>query len=312
MRPKPASDGAEQRLARWQRCRRGGRRGERDSEDECEHAVHFDSRGGPPVSVEEPCERGANPSEMVTELRALIFDFDGTIAETERDGHRLAYNAAFENLALPWRWDVPTYGALLATAGGRERVRGFIERERPDMDATQLDALAADVHAAKRRAFERFAGGLAIRPGVRRLIREARECGLKIAIATTAAPDGVGAVLTKDPLLATAFDAISAGDVVPHKKPAPDVYHHALAALGVRSAEAVAFEDSALGTRAALAAGLVTVVTPSVYTADESFAGAAAIVSDLGEPGAFATVLAGPSLPRGIVDVDYLRALMPS
>lgn len=249
---------------------------------------------------------------MASELRALIFDFDGTLAETERDGHRRAYNAAFEDLELPWRWDVSTYGALLATAGGRERLRDYIGRERPDLGAAEVDALAAEIHAAKRRAFERFAGGLGVRPGVRRLIAEARERHLLLAIATTAAPDGVRLVLANDPVLATAFDAISAGDDVPRKKPAPDIYLHALDALGVDATSAVAFEDSAVGTRAALAAGLITIVTPSVYTAGESFDGATAIVSDLGEPGAPATLRAGPPLPRGVVDVDYVRGLIPS
>jgi len=247
---------------------------------------------------------------MSPQLRALVFDFDGTIAETERDGHRLAYNAAFEELALPWRWDERTYGALLATAGGKERLRGFIATERPELSPAAVAALAAEIHEVKRRKFGAIASRLAFRPGVRRLVSEARAAGVALAIATTAAPDGVAAMLANDAALRDAFAAISAGDVVAQKKPAPDIYLHALDALGVAAAAAVAFEDSAIGVRAARAAGLATIVTPSVYTADESFAGAAAVLSDLGEPGAAVTTLAGPPPPRGFVDLAYVGALL--
>jgi HAD superfamily hydrolase (TIGR01509 family) len=247
---------------------------------------------------------------MGSELRALVFDFDGTIAETERDGHRLAYNAAFEELELPWRWDEGTYGALLATAGGKERLRGFIAEARPALAAAAVAALAAEIHEVKRRKFGSLASQLSFRPGIRRLAREARAAGVALAIATTAALDGVTALLAHDAELRAAFATISAGDVVAHKKPAPDIYLHVLAALGVAPSDAVAFEDSAIGVRAASAAGLVTVVTPSVYTAHESFAGATAVLSDLGEPGAHVATLYGPAPPRGFVDLAYVRALL--
>lgn len=243
------------------------------------------------------------------ELTALIFDFDGTIAETERDGHRVAYNMAFEEAGATWHWDVPTYGELLSTAGGKERLERFFARETPSTSDPARAELAALLHASKRRHFDRLADLLALRPGIARLIAEARGAGLRCAIATTAARSGVDAVLRRDPALRDAFEVIAAGDVVPHKKPAPDIYTYALEKLGLGADACLAFEDSAIGLRASTAAGIATLVTPSAYNAHERFDGAAAIVEELGEPGGFVTTFSGPPVTRGYVDVAYLRAL---
>ncbi len=244
------------------------------------------------------------------QLAALIFDFDGTIAETERDGHRVAYNAAFDEAGVGWNWDVPTYGALLAIAGGKERLAHFLLNERPEIDVDARASLVVHLHERKRAYFDEIADRLAFRPGVRRLVAEAHAAGVRCAIATTAAPSGVDAFLRRDPRFAAAFEVIVAGDMVAKKKPAPDIFLLALQRLGIDANAAVALEDSAVGLRAARAANIATIVTPSVYTSDEDFRGAACVVSHLGEPDDAAVVLAGPPLHGPAVDLAYVRSFV--
>jgi HAD superfamily hydrolase (TIGR01509 family) len=246
----------------------------------------------------------------VNDLRALLFDFDGTVAETERFGHRVAYNEAFAELGLPERWEEGVYGALLSVAGGRERLEAFFERARPELGHVERAELARRVHAAKRRRFDAIGPRLEPRPGVARLVAEARERGLRLAIATTAAPEGVAAFFAGHPALGEAFDVVAAGDEVAHKKPAPDIYLLALERLGCEASQALALEDSAIGLRSARAAGLTTLVTPSGYTATELFEGAAAVLSDLGEPERPCRVLAGRGPARGFADVAYAREIL--
>ncbi len=243
-------------------------------------------------------------------LEAIIFDFDGTISDTERDGHRRAYNEAFAELALPWSWDVPTYGTWLAIAGGKERLAAYIARERPELADTDTGDLVRRIHATKARAFARLAPALPLRPGIARLVAEARAANVRLAIATTALLDGVEAYVASHAELAGAFAFVGAGDVVARKKPAPDIYTYVLEHLGLDPARAIAIEDSANGLRAARAARLATIVTVSSYTTDEDFAGAAAVLSDLGEAERPATVLAGPAPPAGVATVDYLDAVL--
>ncbi len=216
-------------------------------------------------------------------LRALVFDFDGTIAETERFGHRVAYNAAFEAFALPWQWDETTYGRLLAIAGGKERLAAYIRAEQPRYANDELPLLVSRLHDEKARRFEALAQTIPLRPGIERLVPTAHRAGIVCAIATTAHPSGVEAVLAKVPEVRACFATIAAGDVVPRKKPAPDIYTYALDAIGVAAGDAIAFEDSHVGLTSARAAGLVTVVTRSTYTRDESFDGAALVLDELGD-----------------------------
>ena len=243
-------------------------------------------------------------------LRALLFDVDGTIAETERGGHRVAYNAAFKELGLPWRWSADAYGRLLTTAGGKERLRAYIVAHAPTFAGPDLDALVSRIHERKSRLFARVAGDLALRPGVLRLVRETRTARIAVGLATTASRAAVDALLARQPDLAGTVAAIGAGDVVAAKKPDPAIYHWTLEALGARPDEALAVEDSGLGLRAARSAGVATLVTPSEYTRDDDFTGAAAVLSDLGEPEAQAQCLAGPAPLRGYVDVAYVAALL--
>jgi HAD superfamily hydrolase (TIGR01509 family) len=239
---------------------------------------------------------------------AIVFDFDGTIAETERLGHRVAYNEAFEELGLPWRWEDALYARLLQVGGGKERLMSYFADVDPEhaRDA----AFAARVHAVKQKHFRQAASALPIRPGVVRLVAEARAASAALAIATTASLDSVRAVIDGSPLLAGAFDVIASGDDVAAKKPAPDVYRVALARLGRTPESCIAIEDSALGLRSARAAGLRTIVTPSSYAIDENFAGAVAVIDSLGEPDAPVATLAGPPPPLGYVDLAYLTALL--
>jgi HAD superfamily hydrolase (TIGR01509 family) len=243
-------------------------------------------------------------------LDAILFDFDGTIAETERLGHRVAYNAAFAQLGLDFTWDTKLYGELLAVGGGKERIAHYLDRYRNGgQEYGNRAELIAALHERKQKIFGALAGSIAVRPGIRRVVREARAAGLRLAIVTTAARSGVDAVLDRDPGLRAAFDLIAAGDIVARKKPAPDIYAHVLAELGAQAAHCIAVEDASIGLQAARAAGITTLVTVSEYTRDEDFRGAAAVLSDLGEPGLPSEVLAGPAPPDGIVDVAYLRAL---
>lgn len=247
-------------------------------------------------------------------LHALLFDVDGTLADTERDGHRPAFNQAFADAGLDWHWDVALYGKLLAVTGGKERMKYYIDHFRPDYSKpANFDELVADLHRAKTRHYSALAaaGGIPMRPGVRRLLIEARAAGLRLAIATTTTPENVTVLLEHSLGAGTQewFEVIAAGDIVPAKKPAADIYHYALEQLGLDAAECLAFEDSENGLRASLGAGLKTLVTVNDYTLDHDFSGAAVVLSDLGEPGAPNRRLAGADLDQPFVDVGYLKAL---
>jgi HAD superfamily hydrolase (TIGR01509 family) len=233
----------------------------------------------------------------------LILDCDGVLADTERDGHLPAFNATFDELGLPVRWSQEEYGRLLAIGGGKERLSTLLE---PDLirraglptDPDEQRDLVARWHRAKTAHYTDLvrSGALPGRPGIARLAAEADAAGWRLAVASTSAEESVRAVLEHavGPDLA-ARCAVFAGDVVPRKKPAPDIYLLALRETGLDPREVVVVEDSANGLRAALAAGLTTVVTVSSYTRDEDFTGAALVVTQLGDPPAEpADVLADP------------------
>lgn len=222
--------------------------------------------------------------------QAIIFDVDGTLAETERDGHRPAFNQAFAEYGLAWHWDEALYGHLLDITGGKERIRHFAESCAPAIAARpDFAQLVKRLHAAKTVHYLRLVdqGRLPLRPGVARLIAEARQAGIRLAIATTTSPENVAALLRASlaPDAAGWFEVIGAGDVVPAKKPAPDIYRWVLGKLQLPAAACLAIEDSANGLRAALGAGIPTVVTVGEYTVGQDFTGAARIVPDLGAIG---------------------------
>ncbi|MBZ0164464.1 MAG: HAD-IA family hydrolase [Notoacmeibacter sp.] len=211
-------------------------------------------------------------------LRGLIFDVDGTLAETE-ELHRAAFNQAFEEAGLGWTWRRDDYRRLLRTTGGKERIAQYAgEVGKPGLDIAALHRRKTAIYG------ERMASGrIALRPGVENLIRTAREREIALAIATTTTRANVEALFAAT--LGTEaldwFAAVCTANEAPVKKPDPQVYLLALQILGLGPDECLAFEDSANGLKAALAAGITTVVTPSTYTADDDFSGAALVIRDL-------------------------------
>ena len=218
-------------------------------------------------------------------LEALIFDLDGTLADTE-ETHRQAFNAAFIEFALWWDWSPPLYASLLKTSGGKERLRDYIGTLRVSAaERERLLAIVPALHDTKTRIYTELLvrGQRPFRPGVLPLLRAAKSAGLKLAIASTTTSANVDALLQANLGAARdlAFDVIACGDQVPVKKPAPDIYRLVLASLRLPSEACIAFEDSLNGLRAAKAAGLATVVTPSRWTAEEDFAGADLVLPSL-------------------------------
>ncbi|MBI5040058.1 MAG: HAD family hydrolase, partial [Gammaproteobacteria bacterium] len=243
--------------------------------------------------------------------RALLFDVDGTLAETE-EVHRVSFNHAFAAAGLDWVWSVDLYRALLAVTGGKERMRYYLDTYRPDyVRPANLDELIAGLHQAKTRIYTETvaSGGVPLRPGVRRLLEQARGAGLRLAIATTTTPDNVTALLNASlaPEGEAWFEVIAAGSSVPKKKPAPDVYYYAMEQLGLGPEACLAFEDSENGLIAARAAGLKTLVTVSDFTQGHDFSGAALLLDQLGEPDAPFHVLAGDAGGACYVDIDLLK-----
>ncbi|MGF6309651.1 HAD superfamily hydrolase (TIGR01509 family) [Bradyrhizobium sp. i1.8.4] len=227
--------------------------------------------------------RSAGMRDVIASARALIFDVDGTLAETE-EVHRRAFNEAFAEAGLDWFWDQVTYGRLLRVAGGKERIRAFDQR-----NAVPLLSFAdiAELHRIKTARYAALiaAGGCPLRPGVRAFLDSARRRGQRLAIATTTSHGNIGALLAVSLGLdwADLFETIVAGDDVPRKKPAPDVYVEVLKRLGLPPADCIAVEDSGNGLVAASCAGVPVVITRSAYFGDDDFAEALLVVDDLSE-----------------------------
>lgn len=221
-----------------------------------------------------------------TKLAALIFDVDGTLADTEGDAHLPAFNLAFAEFGLDWHWDAALYGDLLRVTGGKERLRHYVQRFHADREFS--DDFLANLHQTKTRHYNTMLseGKIPLRRGVKRLLLEAREAGLRLAIATTTSPENVMSLLRYS-LAEDApdwFEVIAAGDVVPAKKPAPDIYLWALQKLGLDATQCLAFEDSENGLKSALGAGIKTIITWNDYSVNHDFTGAIAVLNDLGEP----------------------------
>ncbi len=219
-------------------------------------------------------------------LRALIFDVDGTLADTE-SAHRAAFNHAFAEFGLDWHWDEALYTELLDVSGGKERIVHYWKSVQPDLRelGNGLNDSVNRLHELKTAAYEEAvnAGAVSLRPGVLKLMDEALAQGLQLAIATTTSPVNIAALLRRavGPDWRLNFTAIGDASTAPIKKPHPQVYLQMLAALRLDAAQCLAFEDSSNGLRAASAAGLATVITPTRYTVDHDFSGALRVLSDL-------------------------------
>jgi HAD superfamily hydrolase (TIGR01509 family) len=253
-------------------------------------------------------------------LRALLFDVDGTMADTEPQGHLPAYNRAFKELGLGWKWSKRLYRRLLLLPGGRERIDHYLSEHAPELgehrDRVEQDreAWVESLHRLKSRHFRGRleAGEVQLRPGVRRLMSEAGAARLQLALVTNASRASLKPFLEHilEPGLRDHVDVIVSGEEVDRKKPAPDLYHLALRRLKRRSDECIALEDSAMGLAAAREAGIPVVVTVNADTRDQDFPGALLVADQLGEPGAPCRVLQGGVRDVEYVDVPLLRRLL--
>lgn len=223
-------------------------------------------------------------------IEALIFDVDGTLADTE-EAHRVAFNLAFERHRLGWHWSRSDYRQLLEVTGGKERIACFIDTlPVPPAERARLRGLVPALHAEKTRFYTAAVhdGGVPLRAGVARLLHEALDAGCRLAIASTTTAANIHALLasTLGPRGLDVFSVIACGDQVRAKKPAPDIYRLALATLGLAPERALALEDSVNGLRASTGAGLWTLVTPTFWTEGSDFGAAGLVLPGLGEPDA--------------------------
>jgi HAD superfamily hydrolase (TIGR01509 family) len=247
-------------------------------------------------------------------LHTVIFDLDGTLAETERDGHRVAFNHAFERLGLPDRWDEALYGELLWVTGGKERLHFYFDRYRP-LPASERDRLVGALHRVKNAAFRQLIEELCIapRPGILRLFDELHGEGVTTAVATTGSREWVEPLLER--LLGrdrfSRIAAVTTGEDVTRKKPDPEAYTVTLSKLSSSPRQALAIEDSRNGLDAAKAAGLPCLIVRSSYSRDHDLSEADLAVDELGDPGLPCRVLFNPRrlAVGGVIDIQTLRHL---
>ena len=215
---------------------------------------------------------------------------------------------------MPWRWSVAEYSELLKTGGGRERLLPFLEHPDLRKPVGELRKLAADLHQRKTYPYQQIVtqGEMPLRRGIRRLLGAAREAGVRLAIATTSAASAVRALLvhTLGSESLGWFDCIAAGEMVSHKKPAPDVYRYVLDCLAIEARQAIAIEDSQPGLRAALGANLAVVVTHSEFTHQHDFSSAAAVLDQLGDPGVACRQFSGCVDLQPMVTLENLEHLL--
>lgn len=245
-------------------------------------------------------------------LQALLFDVDGTLADTEKDGHRPAFNLAFEKAGLDWHWDEELYGKLLAVTGGKERIKYYLSEFNTGFSKpSNFDDFVKGLHASKTEFYKQLMaeGKIPLRPGVENLINEARQQNMRMAIVTTTTPANVTALLTntlgRDS--ESWFEVIAAGDIVPAKKPAPDIYDWALKEMNLRPEQTIAFEDSANGIKSSIAANIKTIITINDYTKDDDFRAASLVLDQMGEVHNPFKVLQGEVGNRTYLSLDLVK-----
>ena len=221
-------------------------------------------------------------------MDALLFDCDGVLADTERDGHRVAFNRAFAKAGLSVEWSVPVYGELLRIGGGKERMRTYFDEAGWPVPDDERDDLIARLHKLKTDLFMEIieSGELPVRPGINRIVDAAHDAGVRLAVCSTSNERAVAAVVHRllGPEREKKFAGIFAGDIVPKKKPDPAVYLYAAQQLRLAPERCLVVEDSHNGLLAAVGAGMRCVVTTSAYTTDEDFHEATAVYPELGDP----------------------------
>lgn len=247
----------------------------------------------------------------MAKLQALLFDVDGTLADTEKDGHRVAFNMAFEQQGLDWNWDESLYGELLAVTGGKERIKFYLAEfntlfAQPD----DLDGFVKNLHALKTKCYVQLMqeGKVPLRPGVEALIKEAKKAGFRMAVVTTTTPENVTALLdnTLGKGSESWFEVIAAGDIVPAKKPAADIYNWALEQMNLTAEDVIAFEDSLNGIRSSTAANIRTIVTINEYTKNDDFSDAVVVLDSMGTKSMPFTVLKGETFGNDYLNLDLV------
>lgn len=255
-------------------------------------------------------EPAPSPSADAGSLQGVIFDVDGTLADSERHGHRVAFNMAFEAFDLPYRWDERLYGELLRTTGGERRIAGYLRDQ--GVDEAECKRLTPELHRRKTAILNDLVdeGKVSLRPGARRLVDELVGAGVRVAVATTGSRDWVDRLLGRL-LPEVKFNVVVTGDDVKSRKPDPEAFLAALDRLGLSAEAAVAIEDSHEGLAAAKAGGLATVVVVNDYTTDHDVSEAELVLDGFGEPDLPAHVVADPGASgcTGVLDLATLVRL---
>jgi HAD superfamily hydrolase (TIGR01509 family) len=249
-------------------------------------------------------------------LSAIIFDMDGTLADTE-EIHRQAFNAAFEEFNIPCNWSQDEYKELLSISGGRERIKQYLIEHAlvpHQPEETSSAALAAEIHARKSEIYRQKLkhDKIKLRPGVRRLISEAQQKDVRLAIATSSSRSNVETLLstTLGSDANDIFEVIVTCDTVETKKPSPAVYDYVLVALGLPPESCIAIEDTHNGNQAALGAGIATIITTHMFTTDDYFDGASLVVDQLGEPDSPMSVILGEHVEEQYIDLAMMEKIL--
>jgi len=239
----------------------------------------------------------------MSEIKALFFDQDGVIIDTEKDGHRVAFNETFKKFGYEFQWDVEKYHELLQISGGKERMRHYFQAEGffSNLNKDKEDQLIADLHKAKTEIFINLieSGKLPLRPGIKRLMKEAMAADILLGICTTS-NERAANTIAKKILKEIEFSFVLAGDIVSKKKPDPEIYLLALKKTGLKPEECVVVEDSRNGVLAAKNAGMYVIATTNVYTEEEDLSEADIIVTCLGDPDG-----EKGSLKKGLENMEY-------